>query len=151
MSARFPAMIGIIKNSIKTGVKTCSVPANSLCICFLGLLREHGLIEGYMNQYTTFRVRQGFYRGYPRVTILFKYIDSKSTVLRDIKCFKNTNSNFILASKHLNTRFHLNNHKLYLLSNRNGLQLLSYVGVIQAKTHSYKLLLHSRLLAEITV
>jgi ribosomal protein S8 len=151
MTARFPSMIGIMRNAIKTGVQSCSVPANALCFRILNLLRENGLIFGFSHHYTRRRLRHGFYHGYPRVTITFKYADSNSPVIKDLKVFKNTRSNFYLF-KSANKNFQvLAHHNLYVLSNSNGLILTSLADLYSQTLSSNKKPLNGKILLELSL
>jgi len=135
MSARFPNMIGIMRASIKTGWKTCEVPANKLCINVLRLFRDHGYIYGF--NFVSPKKKSA--RLYPRVRIHFKYSDTASPVIRDLIVYKNTFSNF--RSMRLNNTFQvLSQHKLYLLTTSKGLVLTSFTDMseMQGATMKYK-------------
>jgi len=119
MTARFPSMIGIMRNSIKTGSTFCTVPVNSLCIRVLTILRDNGFIFGY--SFISHQLKSA----YPRVRISFKYTDNNSSILRDLSIFKNTKSNFLFM--HGNKQYQILSHnKLYLLTRPEGLLLTSF-------------------------
>ena len=98
-------MIAIMRTCIKTGLKSCSVPVNSLCIVVLELLRSQGFIQGFSYQYARSNLRHGPYHGYPKVKIVFKYTDSNTPVLKDIQSFKNTRSNFYTLKNYFKVTF----------------------------------------------
>jgi ribosomal protein S8 len=151
MTARFPSMIATMRNSIKTGMHSCSVPVNSLCIRVLELLRNHGFIQGYSYLYTRRQLRQGFNHGYPRVTIVFKYTDHNSPVLKDIQSFKNTRSNYYyLNPKHRN-KFVMSDHSIYILSNPQGLKLTFSSTLQESQGNSSSKDLTGKIIAQLTI
>jgi ribosomal protein S8 len=116
MTARFPSMIGIMRSSLKTGVHSCTTPANKLCVKILTLLREHGFIYGF--SYVSHKSGHT-----PRIIINFKYTDNNTPVLRNLRSFKNTQSNFINIQT-ANYRI-LSQNKLYILTTPRGLIMTS--------------------------
>jgi ribosomal protein S8 len=146
MTARFPAMIGIMRNCIRAGVHSCSVPANSLCFRVLTLLRENGLISGFSHCYTRRRLRQNFYHGYPRVTITFKFFEHGASLLKDIRPYKNTRSNHYHVRRRIRSSANLSASLQYILSNSSGLVITSLESFTPNQFPR-----HGKILAEIRV
>jgi hypothetical protein len=132
-------------------VQSCCVPANILCFKVLAILRDHGLIYGYSHLYTRRRLRHGFYHGYPRVKINFKYTDVNLPVLKDIKVFKNTKSIFYLFNNRRNNFRIFSDHKFYLLTNSKGLLLTSFPGLQTNHISSEGKNLSGKVLLEVSV
>jgi ribosomal protein S8 len=119
MIARFPNMIAVMQNTIKTGQISCEVPVNKLCISTLRLLREQSLIYGF--QYVS--PRQTRHRLYPRIKIFFKYSDVNNPCLYFLRAIKNTRSNFFINKG--NYMKYRGNKKI-MISTPQGLNLLSF-------------------------
>lgn len=151
MTARFPAMIAAMRNSIKTGMHSCSVPVNTLCIRVLELLRTQGFIQGFSYLYTQRNPRHTFYHGFPRVTIVFKYTDHNTPILKDINSYKNTRSNYLrLNPKHGNRRI-FSDHHMYILSNTDGLRLTFSPNLKESKNGSFTKTVSGKLLAQLRI
>jgi len=144
MTARFPAMIGIIRNSIKTGEAWCTIPCNKSCIRVLKLLRDSGFIFGY--SFVTERIKSA----YPRVKISFKYTDNNTPVLKDISIFKNTRSNFFILRGNKQYQI-LSHNKLYVLTRPEGLLLTSFGDLYSKSITRFSNRLSGRLLVELLV
>jgi ribosomal protein S8 len=136
-------MIGIMRSTIKTGARSCVTPANSLCIKVLILLREHGFIYGF--SHISFINKHL----YPRVLINFKYTDNNTPVLRDLKSFKNTHSNF--TSIQAGSIQILSQNKLYILTTPTGLQMTSLADLSANQLASTRKGFKGKLLLEISV
>jgi ribosomal protein S8 len=120
MVARFPNMIALLYNTIKTGHTSCEVPINKLCLQTLRLLRDHSLIYGF--QYVSPGDKNR--RLYPRVRIMLKYSDINGPVITKMKPLKNTKSNFhIIPLKFINQE---NKHKKLIITTPQGLSLISF-------------------------
>lgn len=151
MVARFPAMIAVLRNCIKTGTNSCTVPVNLLCIRVLELLRTHGLIQGYAFIYTHRKPRKAFFSGSPRVMITLKFTDNQSPILKDIQSFKNTISNFKF-SRHLKGNNPLiNEHVMYIISNPNGLQFTLPSNLKESKNASKAGRTSGKLIAQLII
>lgn len=118
-------MIGIIRHSLKARLQSCCIPANSLCINVLHILRENGFINGFTFNYTIASSGKGFYRGYPRVLINFKYSDSNSPIIKGLRTYKNTKSNIFSARRKYLVSQYLSDHHYLLLNTSAGLKLVS--------------------------
>jgi len=146
MTARFPNMIGIMRTCIKTGLRSCEIPANKLCINVLRLLRDHGYIYGF----NFVSPKKKYARLYPRVKIHFKYSDSSSPVIKDLVIFKNTYSNF--STMRANSHYQiLSQHKMFLLTTTKGLVLSSFAEISQQSTKKQPLRFTGKLLLELYV
>ena len=146
MTSRFPAMLGIINTTVKTGNFSCEVPANRLCIHTLRILRNKGFIQGFHFVSPGQRSR----RLHPRVKIIFKYTDSKTPILRATRVFKNSRSNFFLLKKNKLYQS-LAQNKLYLLSSPNGLSLSTYDNLYARNYKTNKINASGKMLAEFFV
>lgn len=132
MVARFPNMIAIMFNTIKTGQKTCEVPVNKLCISTLRLFREHNLIYGF--QYISPGIQH--HRLYPRIRIYFKYSDVNGSCITYLRPLKNTKSNFhVISPKFLKQE---NNHKKFIITTPKGLNFLSFFDLYNSKNRKAK-------------
>jgi ribosomal protein S8 len=151
MTARFPAMIATMRNSIKTGAHSCSVPVNTLCLRVLELLRSHGFIQGYSHLYTRRQLRQGFNHGYPRVTIVFKYTDHNSPILKDIQSFKRTHSNFLTLNPKHQSKLFMSDHLAYILSSPQGLKMTFSSSLKESQGNSSVNHLKGILIAQLTL
>lgn len=118
-------MIGIIRHSLKARLQSCCVPANSLCINVLHILRENGFINGFTFNYSIPSTGKGFYNGYPRVFINFKYADSNSPIIKDLRTYKNTKSNIFSARRKYLVSQYLSDHHFLILNTSNGLKFVS--------------------------
>lgn len=146
MTARFPNMIGIMRTCIKTGVRSCEVPANKLCINVLRLLRDQGYIYGF----SFVSPQKKFARLYPRVKIQFKFSDASTPVIRDLTIFKNTVSNF--KTMRITNQYQiLSQHKLFLLSTEKGLILTSFTEVLRKQGQTFHLAFTGKLLLELCI
>jgi ribosomal protein S8 len=146
MTARFPNMIGIMRTSIKTGLKSCEVPANKLCINVLRLFRDRGYIFGF----NTVSPRKKNGRLYPRVKIHFKYSDSSAPVIKDLSVFKNTYSNFT-PIRVKNQYQILSQHKIFLLTTPKGLLLTSFTDLSSLNKSQKNFHFGGKLLLEIYI
>ncbi len=62
---------------------------------FLRILRENGFIFGFTLVHRPRRLQLGFFHGYPRVRIFFKYTDLNMAVIKDSKFIKIPDQIFI--------------------------------------------------------
>jgi ribosomal protein S8 len=132
--------------TVKTGKITCEVPANKLAINLLRLLRDQGFIWGF--RFVSPEKRR--HRLYPRVKIYFKFIDLNTPVLRALRVFPKTRSNYhLIHNKQLFTI--LVQHKLYILSTTTGLVMTSLDNLLKEKTISSKTRFAGKLLAEVFI
>lgn len=122
MSYRFNSMIAILRNSLKIHKKNCSIPGNKLCFQALSLFRSQGLIQGF---YLDVLKNKKVWQGYPRYNILLKYKAFNEPVIKKIRVFKNTKSNFFFFNINRKILDPLKKKRLFLISCRKGLMLLS--------------------------
>lgn len=115
-------MIAVVRNSIKTHKKNCSVPGNKLCFQTLSLLRSQGLISGFFLDVIP---NKKVWQGYPRYNIMLKYKAFNEPVIKKIRIFKNTKSNFFFFSVNKKILDPLKKKRLFLISCKKGLLLLS--------------------------
>lgn len=136
-------MIAIIQGSIKRNSSTALVPINTLNLQILKLLRQQGIIFGFSLVY-----KNDHYKLYAKIQ--FKYVDNNTPILRSIKAFPNTQSNFyyIKNSKHYQT---LSDNKLYILTTGTGIILTSFEHAFVNKISSNVPKLRGRLLAVLTI
>jgi ribosomal protein S8 len=115
-------MIAVMRNSIKTHKKNCSVPGNKFCFQALSLMRSQGLILGFHLDITE---RKKIWQGYPRYNILLKYKNFNEPIIKKIKLYKNTKSNFYFFNVNRKILDPLKKKRLYLINSKKGLQMLS--------------------------
>jgi len=139
-------MVSIMNVSVKTGNLFCEVPANTLCINTLRLLRSQGYIWGF--SFVSPRKREG--RLYPRVRIFFKYIDHNTPVLKAIHIFKKTRSNFHIIRKNKLYQI-LAQNKLYLLTTPRGLSITSLDNLYNDQLKSATNRISGKILAELFI
>ena len=151
MVARFPAMIAVLRNCIKTGTHSCTVPVNLLCVRVLELLRTHGLIQGYAFIYAHRKTRKAPFSGSPRVMITLKFTDHHSPVLKDIRSFKNTVSNFKFSRHLKGSNPLINEHMMYIISNTNGLQFTMPSSLKESKNSSTAGRTSGKLIAQLII
>jgi hypothetical protein len=110
MTARFPQMISILRQTVKHRRTTCKVSTNKLCRAALLKLREKNLILG-------FSYCESGYRGSPKVTI---YLSASSNrFLRIPRIYPRTHQNFFSMS---NRRLHKLARKNILVTTSKGLK-----------------------------
>lgn len=151
MTARVPAMLGIIRSCIKTKAQDCTIPGNNLCFKILDVLKQSGIIYGYSHIYEPRKKTQKYWHGYPRVKIFFKYSDLETPTLKDIKSYKNTRSNFLLLSTKNKRQHILTYHKLYLISTVNGLILTSFADLFARQKGPTINFLSGKIIAELLI
>jgi len=135
---RFAAMVGIINTCLKTGRSSCELPVNKTCINTLRLFRQQNYIWGFM-----------FTKKY-HVKIFFKYAHTNLAMLRSIRVFKKTASNFQIIRT--NKLFQiLSQHKLYLLSTPQGLTITSIDNLYKSNVRSTNMSGSGKILAEIFI
>jgi ribosomal protein S8 len=139
-------MIGVMNSSVKAGLQSCEVPANKITINTLRLLRNQGFIWGF--NFVSPRKRES--RLYPRVRIHFKYIDINTPILKAIRVFKNTRSNFTILQHNKLFKI-LAQNKLYLLTTPKGLIVSSIEQLYNEKVKSQKTRYGGKLLAELFI
>jgi ribosomal protein S8 len=139
-------MISTVNASVKTGLQYCEVPANKLSINTLRLLRNQGFIWGF--SFVSPRKREA--RLYPRVKIFLKYVDINTPILKAIRVFKNTRSNFGIIRKNKLYQILVQN-KLYVLSTPAGLSVTSIDSFYNEKVKSQKISFSGKILAELFI
>ena len=122
MSYRFNSMIAVLRNSLKIHKKNCSVPGNKLCFQALSLFRSQGLISGF---HLDVLANKKVWQGYPRYNILLKYKAFNEPVIKKVRLYKNTKSNFFFFSINRKILDPLKKKRLFLINTRKGLMLLS--------------------------
>jgi len=146
MTARFASMISIINATVKAGHVSCEVSTNKLGINTLRLLRNQGYLWGF--SFTSPKKRSA--RLYPRVCILFKYIDHNTPILKAIHVHKNTRSNFKILPYNKLSQV-LTRNKLYLLTSPQGLTITSLANLSLTKMRSQNFSNSGRILAELLI
>ena len=115
-------MIAVLRNSIKIHKKNCSVPGNKICFQTLSLFRSQGLINGF---HLDVNPNKKVWQGYPRYNIMLKYKSFNEPIIKKIKLFKNTRSNFFFFTVNRKILDPLKKKRLFLISSKKGLTLLS--------------------------
>ena len=138
-------MLAIMRNSIKTRQNSCIIQGNQFCISVLSLLREQGLIYGFSFLNKPRKQKLGFWHGYPRIQIYFKFLDKNTFVLKDVKSFKNTRSNYYHLKNKINRP---DSHHILLLSNYKGLSLTSFFDFQNKRNYLNHGRFNGKLLAE---
>lgn len=124
---RFPAAMGIINASLKTHKSYCEFPSNKLLANALRIFRNTGYIWGFC-----FMTPQKRYaKLYPRIRVFLKYINLTKSLIRNIRTFKRTRSNYkIFKSK--SVKRDLLQHKLYMITTSAGLTMTTLANLYQA-------------------
>lgn len=132
MFSRFNSMIAVIRNSLKTHKKNCCVPGNKFCFRVLGLMRAQGLILGFHLDVTE---RKKVWQGYPRYNILLKYRNFNEPLIKKIKVYKSTKSNFYFFNLNKKILDPLKKKRLYFVNTKTGIQMLSVENFIMLYTN----------------
>jgi ribosomal protein S8 len=127
-TSRFASCISLINAASKTHLQYIVLPTNKLIIVFLNLLKQHNIIYGW--QYVSSQSRRNLQ--FPRTKIFLKYTDANTCLIKSIKLFKLTKSNFtsIYNDKFLKI---LKQNKLYFISTNKGCLLTSFDNMINKK------------------
>ena len=139
-------MVSLMNAHIKRGDIRCEIPVNKVSFNLLRLLRDSGLIYGF--SHGTPGIRHN--RLYPRAIIFFKYAEYNTPLLKGLRVFKRTKSNFY-DLRHNKLYSILLKNKLYILSTPQGLTITSLNNLYQNRMLSRNVLKNGKLLAEIFV
>jgi ribosomal protein S8 len=115
-------MVAVMRNSIQTHKKNCSVPGNKFCFQVLSLMRSQGLICGFHLDLTE---KKKTWQGYPRYNILLKYKNFNEPLIKKMKIYKNTKSNFYFINVNKKILDPLKKKRLFVINSKLGLQMLS--------------------------
>lgn len=88
MTSRFPSLIASINGAIKHNIDSVSCPCNVFSISVLKKLRDYGAISGFSYDFESGKPL------HPRVKIFIKKHISGIPVIRSIKVFPRTRTNF---------------------------------------------------------
>jgi len=135
-----------MQGSLKSNSNSCTVGINSFCIKVLKLLRQRGLIYGFSfvsSKYSNPRLVM-------TVRIDFKYTDHNTPVLKGIKAFPNTHSNWTVIKKTSYKRS-LAYNKLYILTLNEGLIITSSQDTTYSPQYKENALSRGKLLAVLSI
>jgi ribosomal protein S8 len=90
MSARFPALMAVIRDTLNSSKLICGGPSNKFSRAVLAKLRSMNYIAGFSFD----SERNNIYRGFPRVVIFLKYNEHMGHLIQIPRLFPRTNSNF---------------------------------------------------------
>lgn len=115
MTARFPALIASINGAIKHNIDSISAPSNSFSVAVLKKLRDYGMISGFSYDFQSGKPL------HPRVRIFLKKHSFGNSVIRTIKVFPRTRTNFKTIKFSEIYKAVMRKNKLLLISTPQGL------------------------------
>ena len=102
-----------------------SAPGNKKVLRILNILRERGLISGFVLDFNR-PIRLGYWHGYPKYKVFLKYSFWGYPVIKKIFLYKSTKTNFNLLSFTKNNHFsRLENNCFYIINSVSGIRVIN--------------------------